>query len=343
MQGIDNIYLKTHELPGIDHWEADIMADYGGSDRKEGLISPDGTRHLVKYAEAHTRANGMDTSYVNNVLSEYISSHIFRIIGFPVHDTFIATRNHDLLVGCRNFVGDNEKLIEFGRYMRKYYDSNEIARIPDIRQIKTVLNTDPLLKPNADLFYKSYWERFIGDALVGNFDRHMGNWGYIVSQDTKSATESPIYDNGSTLYPALSEQGMKEVLSSPKEIAKRTLLFPKAALMINNKKVSYLDILSSNYDRTISDAVRNTVPKIRKAMPDILAFIQSIEFISATRKRFYSTMLDTRMKLILQPAYERCAAREYDRIAYQRVDTGTEYNEQTFENQWKIHQTALDA
>lgn len=35
-----------------------MITPYSGSDRKEGLISPDGTRYLVKYAEAQTRGTG---------------------------------------------------------------------------------------------------------------------------------------------------------------------------------------------------------------------------------------------------------------------------------------------
>ena len=63
--------------------------------------------------------------------------------------------------------------------MRKHYDSSDIGRVPDISQIDHVLRCDPVLRDYADELWTSYWERFVGDALVGNFDRHMGNWGYI--------------------------------------------------------------------------------------------------------------------------------------------------------------------
>ncbi len=78
-----------------------------------------------------------------------------------------------------HFTSSHQYLIEFGQYMRKHYDSGNIGRVPDISQIDHVLRCDPVLRDYADELWTSYWERFVGDALVGNFDRHMGNWGYI--------------------------------------------------------------------------------------------------------------------------------------------------------------------
>lgn len=249
MKGISNTFLQKGALPSLDGWLPDMTTPYNGSDRKEGLISPDGRRYLVKYAEAHTRLNDLDTSYVNNVISEYLSSHILDIAGFEVHRTFIGTRGEHLLVACENFTSDHQYLIEFGQYMRKHYDSGDIGRVPDIRQISHVLRHDPVLCGYSEDLWASYWERFIGDALVGNFDRHMGNWGYITDTKNQTIYPAPIYDNGSTLFPALSEKAMREdILPSKKELLKRTLLFPKAALTVNGNKAGYLDMLSSGYE-----------------------------------------------------------------------------------------------
>lgn len=218
--------LYPTSLYNIDTWKSDRVARYSGSDRKDGVISPDGRRYLIKYASRHTRKNDMDTSYVNNVLSEYLSSHILTIIGYPVHDTFLATRSDQLVVACENFIPDNKELIEFGHYMRKQYDSVEIGRVPKYSQIKQILSTDPDLKTNPD----------------------------------EPPEPAPVYDNGSTLFPALSSEAMKnEVLSSAKEILRRTILFPKAAMSIQTNKVSYLDMLSSNFDPAMTRAVLRMV------------------------------------------------------------------------------------
>lgn len=326
MRGVNDITI----LPNLDDWDTDIFADYSGSDRKDGLISPAGERYLIKFAEKHQRQNTMDTSYVNNVLSEYLSSHILGIIGYDVHKTFIGTRNEELVVACKNFTSENTKLIEFETYLRKHYDSGDVGRVPDMSQIQFVLTNDPILKPYDETLLQSYADRFVGDAFIGNFDRHMGNFGYLISRNG-SVTPSPIYDNGSTLFPGLSEKGMREdVLPQPIEIAKRTLLFPKAALTVNKQKVCYYDMLASNYDTHMSKAVQKIVPVIRKKMPEIQAFIDSQDFLSDTRKTFYKTMLSARMDMILEPAYKQCYNKTYDKTAYERLQKGVNYTEEMF-------------
>lgn len=329
MFGISN----EESLLNIDDWEDDIFADYGGSDRKCGVISKDGKRYLIKYAETHMRKNDLDTSYVNNILAEYLTSHILSILEYPVHETFLATYQGELVVCCENFTSENEKLIEFGRFLRKHYDSGEIGRVPDADQMKHVFQTDRLLAPYAEDLWYSYWERFIADALTGNFDRHMGNFGYLVSKE--SVKPSPIYDNGSTLFPALSEQGMKEVLSQREEILKRTLLFPKAALTVNGTKARYYDLLSSNYVPELSVALRTKMRIIASRMPNVYHFINQQECLSDVRKTFYNTMLKARFEWILRPAWERCLSQNYDKDANERLCSGTDYTENMFKQEYE--------
>lgn len=327
--------INANALQNIDSWNADIFADYAGSDRKDGVISPDGKRYLIKYAETHTRKNTMDTSYINNVLAEHISSNVLKIIGYPVHNTFLATRNDELIIACENFTTNNTRLIEFGRFLRKHYDSGQLGRVPDFHQIKNVLHTDQMLSSQEQELWKSYCERFIADAFTGNFDRHMENFGYIVSQNEK-LKPSPIYDNGCTLFPALSEHGMKEeILCSDKEILKRTLLFPKAALTVNGEKVRYYDMLSSNYDTEMTKAVHKMVPIIENKMPEIITFINEQPYLSDTRKQFYQTMLHARFNFLLQPAYECCTSRQYNENAYERLESGISYTEKMFEREYQ--------
>ena len=180
--------------------------------------------------------------------------------------------------------------------------------------------------------WKDYCTCFVGDAFVGNFDRYMGNWGYLVSKinPDEPPMPAPIYDNGSTLFPSLSSTAMTDVLSNPKELMKRTLLFPKAAMAIDKNKVAYLDMLSSNFDPAMTLAVRNKVPEIRKSMPEIQEFIDDQTFLSDTKKTFYKTMRQARLDFVLEPAYEACCTRTYNQAAYDRLQNDRNYEEKNF-------------
>ena len=51
------------------------------------------------------------------------------------------------------------------------------------------------------------------DALLGNFDRHNGNWGILVDEESQTAEIAPVYDCGSCLYPQLGAHEMQAVLA----------------------------------------------------------------------------------------------------------------------------------
>lgn len=70
-----------------------------------------------------------------------------------------------------------------------------------------------------------FWDMFIVDALIGNFDRHGGNWGFIKRNNQYRI--APVYDNGSSLYPRLNtDEKIAEVLDSEEEIDRRIYTFP---------------------------------------------------------------------------------------------------------------------
>lgn len=228
-------------------------------------------------------------------------------------------------------------LIEFGRYMRKHYDSGDLERHPSLEQIRRVLSTDPDLSGYAQTLYTSFAERFVGDALVGNFDRHMGDWGYLVSRRDGSLRPSPMYDNGSTPCPALPDRSMAQMLEDRHAIAQRTLLFPTAALTLRKgwPKVNYRDMLISGFDDAFSLAVCRVVPAILEAMPRIEQFIDEQAFLSETRRRFYRVMLRARTALILRPAYEACNAKAFDTAARERLEKGQAYTQARFERDYQ--------
>ena len=46
---------------------------------------------------------------------------------------------------------------------------------------------------------------FAVDALIGNFDRHNGNGGVLVNENTDELKIAPIYDCGSCLFSQLTD------------------------------------------------------------------------------------------------------------------------------------------
>jgi hypothetical protein len=52
---------------------------------------------------------------------------------------------------------------------------------------------------------RNFWDMFIVDVLIGNTDRHNGNWGFLENKISRNVSIAPIYDCGSCLNPMLED------------------------------------------------------------------------------------------------------------------------------------------
>lgn len=121
---------------------------------------------------------------------------------------------------------------------------------------------------------------------------------------------------------------MQKVLSDREETMKRVLLFPKAALLVNQKKVSYRDMLFSGYDQHCTQAVLRMIPMVD--LDQIDQVIDQTPAISYTRKLFYRTMVHLRYENILVPALQLAQNHQMDLDAYERISRGKDYTEEDF-------------
>lgn len=112
--------------------------EYGGSDNKLS-IEYEGNKYMLKLPEFKQTKNDLQTSHVNNVLSEHIGSHIIKSLGLDVHDTILGVYNGNPAVACRDFTGNGYRLQEFSWLMRSFYDKSEVRRIPSYNQLYEVI------------------------------------------------------------------------------------------------------------------------------------------------------------------------------------------------------------
>ena len=300
---------------------------YGGSDRKFGIII-NGNTYMIKFSEDHAKKSDVSTSSVNNVISEYISSHISQSIGLPTHETVLGTYDNELVVGCKDFRDKNGlQIVEFAEYIRAKYDSKDVKRVVNLNQIYETIK-DPhndLSESLQQESIKRYWDTFVVDALVGNFDRHIGNWGYIIENNIPRL--APVYDYGSTLLPQASDQGCASFIDDEYKMMERCLVFPSPALFISDEKQGkpgYYDILSSNYDLNCTEALLRIYPNIN--LNHINAIIDATPYITDSRKSFYKEYIKYRYENIINRAYLRCLYKEYDNESISRLKAGHQFS-----------------
>lgn len=150
---------------------------------------------------------------------------------------------------------------------------------------------------DRDSLLERFWDMFIVDAFIGNWDRHNGNWGFLYDDRTDEMALAPVYDCGSCLYPQADEKIMEAVLSDAGERNHRIYNIPLSAIMQDGKKIKYFDYISSLQNEDCNRALKRIVPRID--MERIREIIDQTPFVSELQKNFYLTMLSERKARIL--------------------------------------------
>ena len=265
---------------------------FSGAEKKFEIII-DGHRYIVKFQK------NSEVGLTYNYVSEYLGSHIFQSIGILVQETFLGTYDGKNVVVMKNFLEPEDALVAFNGV-----GESSLERDKELYQYTyediTAMLMENMKSTNVAETIERFWDMFIVDALIGNFDRHGGNWGFI-KRDNKYRI-APVYDNGSSLYPKLNtDEKIAEVLASQEEIDKRIYQFPTSHIKVKNKKSSYFEVISSLQFEACNDALKRIVPRID--LERINRIIDEIEGISELRKQFYKTMLQQRYEKILMYSY----------------------------------------
>lgn len=271
---------------------------YGGSELKATYIIND-EKYMVKMPDPVRRKNA-DIKYMNNQFSEYIGCHIFASVGIPVQKTMLVKLSKDgkekIAVACKDFCDKGKELIEMENVsistsLDKRYGTN----IEDIYEMLNNLSKKFNLDKNIAI--ARFWDMFVVDTLIGNTDRHLGNWGFIKEKDI--LTLAPVYDCGSSLHALYSEDTQIKLMSD--SIAFKNSSYNIASVYtMNNKKIIYHEIFK-NPPVDLKEAIKRIVPKID--MEKIKEIIASTEGLSKTQKEYYFKDILLRKEEILDKSY----------------------------------------
>ena len=200
---------------------------------------------------------------------------------------------------CEDFTTESTKLIEFEKLENASLDSEgEKKDLSDIKHI-IELNTYNIDKTS---FKNFFWEMFIVDCLIGNTDRHNGNFGFIKNIKTEELTIAPIYDCGSCLFSTYTDEKMEEVLNNNgalRDCIKNT----SSAIKYKGSKIKYNDFITKQENNDCIEALIRIYPKIE--IKKINNIIDEIPCITEIRKEFYKTIIKEKYEKILKFAYNK--------------------------------------
>ena len=282
-------------ITAIDFSEYNLNGKYySGSERKEG-ISIDGEDYMIKFQKQTAFGKR------NNHVSEFIGSHIFELCGFEAHKTYLGYRDGEEVVACKDFNVPGKQFVPFNDVGESTLDQDKETYQYDYEDIMRMLRDNSKLT-NVRETISMFWRIYIMDALLGNFDRHGANWGFI--KENNRYTLAPVFDNGSCLFPNLVEEAeMQEIIASEEETNKRVFMFPTSQVKLNGKKSSYFEVINSLQFEECNDALRYVMSQLD--MTKIEELIDDTPLISEVQRAFYKHMLTARYNKILLDSFEK--------------------------------------
>jgi len=286
-----------------EHISKYLINRHGGSERKETVLLDDGHQYILKESDP-TRELHRDISYINNALSEYLGCHIYQSVDIPVQETMLGwyinkSGNQRLACLCRDVRPEGFEMTEFDKVgLSSVSTDGKTASLPAAKALLSELDGKISLEDGM----RFYTDMFIVDSLIGNTDRHNGNWAILTNSDDTITYMSPVYDCGSSFSPMLSDENFVRT-----NVTNEALSTMSALVGEKGNRIQYYPYFNrQDLPAEIVDALKRVIPRINTtSFKEITEQIQTEGYISDIRKNFYDDLLQTRFDRMLLPALEK--------------------------------------
>ena len=174
---------------------------YAGANGAKIAVIYDGEQYMLKFPAPAPK--NKELSYANSCISEYIGCHIFNSVGIAAQETLLGIyrkkRCGKIVVACKDFTSPGIVLQDFASLKNTVINSGHSGYGTELSDITQAMEDQTAFPPA--LLKQHFWDMFIVDALIGNWDRHNGNWGFLYNTMTDELHLAPVYDCGSSLLP----------------------------------------------------------------------------------------------------------------------------------------------
>lgn len=276
---------------------------YAGANGSKISVIYNNEQYMLKFPPLPTINKEM--SYTNSCISEYIGCKIFDSVGIPVQETVIGTYTSNgrekIVVACKDFTSPGITLQDFVSLKNRIIDSERNGYGTELNDILSTI--DEQTSMDSDAIKTRFWDMFIVDALIGNWDRHNGNWGFLYNNSTDEVVLAPVFDCGSSLYLQVDDELMTIILNNKNEFNHRIFDIPLSAITYNGKKINYFNFLSEGKFEDCNTALKRILSRID--MKKFYEIIDGTPTVTDIQNEFYKTMLTARKERILDFAMSK--------------------------------------
>lgn len=290
---------------------------HGGS--KKGIII-DGDKWFLKYPKSTKSMDVQGLSYSTTPLSEYLGSHIYELVGLETHQTKLGYANGKIVVACKDFLDNDEVIIDYNMIKNEYDENVERA----IEQLSSSSLSDTnhnleevLVIMDKNFYFKSipelkerFWDMFVIDAFISNNDRNEGNWGLVLNKKTNKLRVSPVFDNGASFYNKASDDKLLSIFND--DVKFRQVVYDSSVSIyrINDKLINPLKYIEKMENEDCNSAILRMVPKIdidkiRRMFDELPEEYNGLPVLSKVQKEYYIKTLEYRYYNVFIPVYDK--------------------------------------
>lgn len=267
---------------------------YSGANGKKIAIEFEGSVWMLKFPPSAAEKPN-ELSYSNSAYSEHIGSTIYRLLGIEAQETRLGTHqngNRKVVCACKDFTVPGKRLLDFCSIKNSVLESSSGGTGTELPEVLESIEGQHFVDPSTVL--ERFWEMFVVDAFIGNFDRHNGNWGFLVDDVTGKVSLAPVFDCGSCLLPQADETIMRKVISDEAELKARIYTFPASMLKQGGRKISYCEFFWTSDNPDFRRLLQKLSPRILAL--DVESLIADTPYLTALQREFLKTYLNARRR-----------------------------------------------
>lgn len=249
----------------------------------------------------------MQKDTISSLYSEHIASRFILNLGISCHETWLGYYNRELVVIMRDFTSDKAKLRSYKSTRQSSEGTDLSNKSYTYNDVLYLINKHTKMSDaNKRKTVTQFWQMFLCDAILGNRDRHHGNWGYLTYRN--DYRPAPIYDSGASLFPDIQNRINEYInaVNNNKEftfISDRSEKFPASLFQMvrpdgTNKRTNYYEILSDlRINKTLANEVKELKTKVgfNQIYENIFRVVYDIkDMVPVEYRRFYIIIVCTR-------------------------------------------------
>lgn len=165
-----------------------------------------------------------------------------------------------MVCACKDFTRPGLRLLDFCSIKNSVLEIGSGGTGTELNDVLETIDQQHFM--DSTIVRQRFWQMFVVDALLGNFDRHNGNWGFLVDENTGRVELAPVFDCGSCLLPQADDNIMQNCFDNQDEMLARVYPFPSSMLKIDGRKINYHDFLKAYGEEDFTMVLNELTPKI---------------------------------------------------------------------------------